>query len=74
MVFVVVVVTALGVRVLVRFAVEDGTVTVVKGPVVKTFVWVDVVVEVIIGVDVTVNVNVGVVVVVACGPTSSEIS
>lgn len=73
-VLVVVVVIALGVRVLVRLAVVDGSVTVVNGPVVDTIVAVDVEVEVNVGVVVMLKVTVGVVVVVACGPASREIS
>jgi hypothetical protein len=71
-VFVNVVVTGLGVRVLVCLAVADGIVMVVKGPVVVTNVDVVVAVVVIIGVVVTLNVTVGVNVDVTCGPASIE--
>jgi hypothetical protein len=73
-VFVDLTVTGFGVRVLVRFAVADGIVMVVKGPVVVTNVEVVVAVVVIVGVVVTLKVTVGVKVDVACGPASIEIS
>lgn len=73
-VWVLVVVTAFGVTVLVRFAVAEGMVVVVKGPTVDTIVLVVVEVNVTVGVEVIVKVTVGVVVVVACGPTSRYMS
>ena len=69
-----VVVTGWGVRVLVRLAVREGIVKVVKGPVVLTNVDVVVAVVLIVGVVVTLNVIVGVTVDVICGPASIVIS
>lgn len=69
MVFVDVVVTALGLTVLTFLAVPLGIVTVENGPVVTTSVEVVVTMEVEIGVSVLISVTVGVYVLVTFGPT-----
>jgi len=69
MVLVEVAVTAVGVTVLVSFAVPEGTVTVEKGPVVMTSVEVDVMVCVCVGVVKMLIVTVGVMVLVTGVPT-----